>query len=168
MPQRGGPRARGMFRLKRTGDLRLHASACDCAGARHRARALIVYKIYPLKSPAKRSILVPRDDLWRLATVSSLHKSSRGTKLLLFAGLFNGYILYTMSARARWRAPAQSQALACRRRSSARFRRNIPRARGPPRWGARACSGYFPCLLIRWPFASPLLLEPTLIFQVVQ
>ena len=62
-----------------------------------------------------------------------------------------------MSARARWRTPAQSQALACRRSSSARFRRDNPRARGPPRWGARACSGYFPCCFIRWSFASDLL-----------
>ena len=49
-PQRGGPRTRGLFCLKLIDGLRLHASACYCAGARHRARALIVYKMYPLKT----------------------------------------------------------------------------------------------------------------------
>jgi hypothetical protein len=40
--QRGRPRTRGLFCLKLINKLRLHASACDCADARHRARALIV------------------------------------------------------------------------------------------------------------------------------
>ena len=42
VPQRGGPRTRGMFCLKRADNLRIHASACDCADARWRARAIIV------------------------------------------------------------------------------------------------------------------------------
>jgi hypothetical protein len=129
----------GEYEIRRDFDSSLSAAPC-----RYPPPATVRLSWYPdvLMRPSQASIS-------RLAELKCC--ASKGFSTDTFCTL--------MSARARWRAPAQSQALACRRRSSARYRRDNPRARGPPRWGARACSGYFPCLLIRWPFASDLLVD---------
>jgi hypothetical protein len=93
---------------------------------------------------------------WHLAheTVAGPHKVAelKCCASLCFSRAVQRIYFYTMIARAR-QAPAQSQALACRRRLSVRFRQNIPRARGPPRWGTRSCSVFSRVLSSVVPFA---------------